>query len=531
VPEGAGTADIRVVNGNQTSPVASSQFQYERPTVLSLQPPEAFVYERTQLTILGRNFFTRLEDVSVTVDGSMQCSVESCGHTRIICLLPDHTVQEELPMVISVLGQRSDPFPLRFVLKPMPFSLRTAIRGVALFAVLVLLGLMGALIKFKEDRYIKAASVLFSSLILAGGLVMIGSVFFLDSSRAGGCQQALWLASLGFTLQLGTMVLKNYRILLLFKNATMRPKLIRDSVLLSYILLLLAADMALLLPLSEHINCGPPRGTEAVALAASLAATKLLLVCFGVVVAFQSRFIHIREFNERKQLSLAVYTVALSIVFIAPPAILFRTDIEEQYAIRSLSIVFVTLAIQLILFVPKFYKIHQARTNGNRDESGVGMSGRLAKYSSHIGGPVDTSLRYGIGAGVGGAARSEKSVVDSRNSGNGDTPNLVRSSSIQSAISSPDGVVAQRSPQAMPRTPSQESRPRPPQLQLRLEETYEVDEEEEDGAEAQIAVEAPLENNPLASRPPVDAGDADAPLPPPPRGSIAEQPSARGRFL
>lgn len=268
-------------------------------------------------------------------------------------------------------------------LEEVPFPKGTAVALIVLAAILWLGAccISAALYYLRRDTVMLASSPLFLALVLFGCAMTFSSViaWVADPSKSA-CTARIWLPSIGCTLCMGAMIIKNVRLWLIF-DAAMRKIKIRDLRLLAWTGVLLTADVLLL---ALWTGLGDPRvnieqGKDGLSTyeirktcVTSLIGDKLLYaivslhiaqLAVGCFVTFKIRVIDIEEFNESRPFGLCIYIVSLVFTICGILIGTSGTTNVQIIIMVSLSLLISSGAVLFVLFMPKFLTIF---VKGNR---------------------------------------------------------------------------------------------------------------------------------------------------------------------
>lgn len=133
-------------------------------------------------------------------------------------------------------------------LEDIPFPNGTRIAVIVLVALLLLCtaAISVALYVLRRDAVILASSPVFMGLIIVGvAMVFAAAIAWVESPNESACTARIWLPSLGFTLCMGAMIIKNVRLWIIF-DAEMKRVRIRNIKLLLWTGVLLALSIVLL---------------------------------------------------------------------------------------------------------------------------------------------------------------------------------------------------------------------------------------------------------------------------------------------
>lgn len=250
-------------------------------------------------------------------------------------------------------------------------------------AIIVLAGLLwifscsisGGLFYLRRDTVMLASSPLFLGLVLIGcAMVFTSTIAWVVAPSVAACEARIWMPSIGFTLCMGAMIIKNVRLWLIF-DASMRKIRIRDTLLLAWIGVFLAADILLLglwtglgkpFVLTQQAVGGlstyqirevcstTSLGDDLLYAIVALHGAQLLVGC---IVTFKIRIIDIEEFNESSPFGLCIYIVSLVCVICGILIGSTATTSVQIIIIVCFSLLIGSAAVLFVLFVPKFLTI------------------------------------------------------------------------------------------------------------------------------------------------------------------------------
>ncbi|KAK5574721.1 hypothetical protein RB653_009974 [Dictyostelium firmibasis] len=228
---------------------------------------------------------------------------------------------------------------------------------------------------FRKARIIKSASPAFCLLILIGCIIIfIGCIIFSQSPDIENCRARVWLLSIGYTIFLGSLLVKNWRIWLLFDNPKLKKRSITNWKLYPFVAGILAVDVLILafwqglgnirsesrigidsLTKYQYTNVCTSDDQGAVALYILLVfhGIKLLVACF---ISFKIKVVDIEEFNESKPIASSVYIITFCL-FIVIPLMVSPQSIASQVTTICVCAIVTTLISMILLFGSKFYKM------------------------------------------------------------------------------------------------------------------------------------------------------------------------------
>ncbi|KAN0039824.1 hypothetical protein ACTA71_007061 [Dictyostelium dimigraforme] len=228
-------------------------------------------------------------------------------------------------------------------------------------------------IMFRHAKMIKSASPAFCLLILFGCIIIFtGCIIFSLSPTNETCGARVWLLSIGYTIFLGSLLVKNWRIWLLFDNPKLKKRSITNWKLYPFVAGILAADVLILafwqglgnirsdsrigidsLTKYQYSNVCTSDDQGAVALYILLVfhGIKLLAACF---ISFKIKAVDIEEFNESKPIASSVYIITFCL-FIVIPLMVSPQSVASQVITIVVCAVVTTLISISLLFGSKFF--------------------------------------------------------------------------------------------------------------------------------------------------------------------------------
>eukprot|EP01132_Coremiostelium_polycephalum_P011224 gene11224-13750_t len=302
------------------------------------------------------------------------------------------------------------------------FSITVAVFG--LITVLMLVGIY----MFKDTKIIRSASPIFCMAILVGGLtVYAGIIVWVQDPNTALCRARVWLISLGYTIMISCMVVKNFRIWLIFDNPLLRKLKITNSKLFPYIAAIMCLNCVILaiytgigdirsersfgqdgLDRYSYLNtCKQNRsGNILLYILLIYHGISLLVGCF---VSWKIRVVDIREFNESKPIANTLYAIGFCL-FIIIPLMVSKQSLEGQNIIICASALFTTTSSLIILFLPKFWRLYTKGLDADPFSSSSTMS-----FAASVSKKVPSSSNYHTGhtaGNSGGNAGNSKSNVE-----------------------------------------------------------------------------------------------------------------------
>ncbi|KYR02853.1 G-protein-coupled receptor family 3 protein 3 [Tieghemostelium lacteum] len=279
------------------------------------------------------------------------------------------------------LGQYKVPLQLRDV--PRSFTVAiSVVCGILLFFSI----LLEAVVYFNRNRaVIRSASPIFCFLIILGGIIVyVGIILWSVPPTTATCNGRYWLVTLGFTILIGSLVVKNFRIWLIFDNPELKTITITNLQLFPWITSLIFINTLLMaiittvgglqqisvqgidkLSKNEYLQKCIMNDKGDIALYILLAYFGLLLI-IGVFVSWKIRIVDIAEFNESKPIANTLYAISFSLFVIVSLVVSPQSE-QDKNMILCIAGVFMTTAALGIIFVPKvFTLITKSGSKGNQ---------------------------------------------------------------------------------------------------------------------------------------------------------------------
>jgi basic membrane protein A and related proteins len=273
-------------------------------------------------------------------------------------------------------------------------GVRIAMQVLAGIALLVCVLFLVLTAVYREKRVIRFSSPVFLALSLIGAMMMLTSVYPLSTAppTQDTCIWAPWLLALGFSVFIGGLLAKNWRIYRVFSGAgSLRVTKISNTQLIPFVVACCASNVLLLILFTTismpdaEVNRSDP-DLDAYEFRVKCAyddAANVLIWCLigwnsfllvvAVVLTFQLRNTH-RSFNESRHLAMAIYVFTFCLAVLVPVIVIIDDDPEAQYVVATLGIILSTLLAVLSIFGPKFYVIAR-RGDFKSDSSFTGTSG------------------------------------------------------------------------------------------------------------------------------------------------------------
>ncbi|GAM23798.1 hypothetical protein SAMD00019534_069730, partial [Acytostelium subglobosum LB1] len=255
-------------------------------------------------------------------------------------------------------------------------------------AVLIALCLvmLGAIVYYKDSHSIRSASPIFCIIIIFGGIMTYaGVILYVLPTSDAVCNIRYWLLALGYSTLAGSLVVKNFRIWLIFDNPELKKIKITNSQLMPWVgginFIVLVLLILLAIPqlgnLRVEAQYGPSSFLEKYdfqnvcsfsdkthVILYLLLGVFAALIMVGVFVSWKIRIVDLDEFNESKPIANSLYAALFSIFVIVPLLVVPHSENSETIIISSAGL-FITTMTLAILFIPKFYRIYVFGANSS----------------------------------------------------------------------------------------------------------------------------------------------------------------------
>ncbi|KAK5580162.1 hypothetical protein RB653_000175 [Dictyostelium firmibasis] len=252
-----------------------------------------------------------------------------------------------------------------------------------LIAIVILM--MIGIVLFKDTPSIRSASPIFLNFSLIGGIIIyIGIIVWVGPISTHQCNARFWLVTLGFSTLIGSLVVKNFRIWLIFDNPELKAIKITNYQLFPWVGLCLVINIVLMAILTsvgdlkaidaqgidslgkyEYMTICKMNYSGASTLYTILAYFAALLLV-GVFVSWKIRIVDIEEFNESKAIANTLYAVSFCL-FVIVPLMISPQERQSETIILCVAGLFITTAALLIVFIPKFWRVFIYGKEGTND--------------------------------------------------------------------------------------------------------------------------------------------------------------------
>ncbi|KAJ3167802.1 hypothetical protein HK101_011710 [Irineochytrium annulatum] len=285
-------------------------------------------------------------------------------------------------------------------------NLRYAICAVVGCCSLLTILLLGYMIVYRAQKIFLASSPRFLSLIVLGSNVSFVSIwlFSVFPMNNSSCTTYAWLKYMGFAIVFGALLLKTYRISIIFSAKKGKSKNIRnlnDSVLFAFFFVFIALWAALLVVWTSLPAQRPYLLTDTVANVAKngtivsfsttphcnfgnynyiCLAAVLITLLVGVTLTYSVRNTP-SAFNESKWIAIALYNwVVIGIVLNAISNFAVQ-DPDVIFVMESVMVILTQTTVTAVLIIPKIIEVMAGR--GNDNHTFTASQSADAKHHNH----------------------------------------------------------------------------------------------------------------------------------------------------
>ncbi|KAK5575078.1 hypothetical protein RB653_010334 [Dictyostelium firmibasis] len=266
-----------------------------------------------------------------------------------------------------------------------PSSIQTGISIVSGILIALVLFIMVGVYKYRASSSIRSASPIFLIFILFGALIVYGGIIlWVSSLNDRVCNGRLWMVTLGFSTLIGSLVVKNFRIWLIFDNPELKTVKITNYQLYPWVACCLVINIVLM---SILTSVGDLREIDATGID-SLGKYEFMRICkmnhagasvlysilayfgalllTGVFVSWKIRIVDIEEFNESRAIAHTLYAISFCL-FVIVPLMISPLQKQSETIILSVAGLFITTAAVFIIFLPKFYRVYEYGVEGTNE--------------------------------------------------------------------------------------------------------------------------------------------------------------------
>lgn len=256
-----------------------------------------------------------------------------------------------------------------------------------------LLWLIFVLVKWTTDP-IRFASPQFLVVMLLGSMLMYASLYTWQLYETDAACIALpWLLTLGYTMFMGALLVKTFRIWIVLKNSNklQQYRMPYSHVVFALLGLLLIPVVLLIVwsavdhmsaqlvvtdpfrPSTDYVQCELESGSVGFAFAITLLVYCALLTLGAMLMSVRVWKVDRIIFNESVWILFSVYIIVIAAVILVALQASSAVDRETLFGIRSFVIIGTVFTIVCMIFAPKAYYVRQnVTTMHTADGSTIG---------------------------------------------------------------------------------------------------------------------------------------------------------------
>ncbi|KAJ3106383.1 hypothetical protein HDU97_006368 [Phlyctochytrium planicorne] len=300
-------------------------------------------------------------------------------------------------------------------------SLRYAFDGIVAFCSFISLALAGAMIVYLKQKIFKASSPVFLALILLGANISFISIYLLSQypMTSSSCITYGWLKYLGFAVVFGSLIVKTYRIFVIFTTKKKGKQNLSDGILMSYFLVLLTIWVIILLiwtivPSQRPFLDSDVRyklddfgAVASVEVMPYCNFTSFNYVCLAAMVITLAVGVFLTyavrdtpgAFNESQWMAYAIYNWVVIGIVLNAIANFAVSNPDIIFVMEALTVIITQTGVCILMIVPKLFVIRQ----GGGDSIETGFSAETGSGSK----------RQSVSAG-GKSSNAASTVIDAR---------------------------------------------------------------------------------------------------------------------
>ncbi|KAJ3210104.1 hypothetical protein HDU67_005645 [Dinochytrium kinnereticum] len=306
------------------------------------------------------------------------------------------------------LGGKSEPPPTP-VTPVVQFQAKKAMRfafdGIVAACSLFTVALYIYMLMYAKMKIFVASSPNFLALILLGANISYVGVYLFSiyPMSDSSCVIFGWLKYLGFAVVFGALLVKTYRISVIFVNKRNKVQKLNDGMMLIYFIGIISVWVAILVVWTVIPSQRPFLAIDSVANVAKngtithfyqtphcnfgdynfvCLAAMVATLAYGVFLTYRVRNTP-SAFNESKWIAIAIYNwVVIGIVLNAIANFAVK-DPDVIFVMEALVVILTQTGVAVVLFVPKIIEIMAGRGNNNDTFMNTGSSQGAADRSTN----------------------------------------------------------------------------------------------------------------------------------------------------
>nr|XP_022313874.1 probable G-protein coupled receptor CG31760 isoform X1 [Crassostrea virginica] len=261
------------------------------------------------------------------------------------------------------------------------------------FVIILIFIASGIIFRLKESKAIKSGSPIFLLLMSLGGILMCVQMFVMfPNATELLCMVMPWPYHLGFVLMYGALLLKTWRISMIFRKGQCKKVHLPDRALLRHMAVIMAITFGYLIAWTAANNelttlKETSSGLKFVMCidswwSYSAYGIEIFMLMFGVYLCFTVRKAP-ATFNESRHITWSIYNAILlgTFIFIVNYFTAETVGPDLMYSLAFLNCQVVVTMTLVLIFVPKFYAVYM-KIEVRRRDSLPTVTGRIKTRSS-----------------------------------------------------------------------------------------------------------------------------------------------------
>jgi hypothetical protein len=287
-----------------------------------------------------------------------------------------------------------------------------AARGMAL-VLIVILGILSIwLFIHRNHPVLKASQVIFSYQMIAGfilQLLAVVTITFQDDGTASqeqldsSCMATVWLVGIGFCIVYIALVLKAYRVWVIFDNPKLKryrfsyvELITKEAIILAPVFLLLVLWSAMApfeyqrvqVAVDEFTgvarsSVGQCHSEGGINFLSPILFYFCLLAFFGVVLSWKNRHVP-SEFSEGTYVSVALLLNFELILLTIPVLVLVQDNAAAMFIIKIVALFLITSMTAIVFLGPKVLMVNDIWLQGSHENSSDEPSKKTFSYGKHL---------------------------------------------------------------------------------------------------------------------------------------------------
>lgn len=278
---------------------------------------------------------------------------------------------------------------------------------VIIFTCIMILNSIGWIIYIyihRKEKIIISSSHLFLISMLVGSILIYLSLLFwhpLSNTYTSFCYMFVWFLSIGFTVFFGSMVVKVWRIALLFGKQSLKIFSISNRKVALFLSILILIDIILLCIWSGITNvsveekiidpyrislnyntCYYSPKARFYSTIGLIIAFKVFIIILGAIYSIRVRNIPYKKYDESKIMAFCIYNIILSSIIIIIIESVTINNRELKYGLRSFLILISTSVTINAFFINKPRAIRRSK-NYSSDSNSITNDSKMESVTIH----------------------------------------------------------------------------------------------------------------------------------------------------